>query len=525
MSKNALWKRKASVMLVLGSVGLIGSFLLFQESRAVELAPHLHLKASKNELLGSKEFPDGEVKYAYKTNKRIDGNPTDHALRKGQEKGLLVRGERVDQRTKHSRTFTTSDPNTFVTEIIAGEPQYYLDDNGMWWQADYATTTKEAFDAQTRQSPLSALFQQAFAETDTFYPDAAEVVSMDGRVRAPGVNWASVHGASTGDSASVSDTNDQCASSAWIGSGIDLYYINRGFFLFDTSTIDDAHSIHSATMSIYVDWKKTEDDDGNDFISIVTTTPAATTSLSTADFDQVGSTEQHDSGQRKDISSITLDQYVNWTLNATGLGNISKTGVTKFGTREGHDLLNDEYSHGGPNAENYIFCDFSDESGTATDPKLVVVHSAANADLDIRKSANQNITSSTALTADSELKVTLSPNKQYSIEGVVFASSSSATPDIKIGWNFPTDITSATLGYLAGDDANYRGSELLQTANSASQTIPLAANTPAIIKVSGSVVVGNSTSTLSFLFAQATSDANPTTVLKGSYLRAQEIVP
>jgi hypothetical protein len=131
---------------------------------------------------------------------------------------------------------------------------------------------------------------------------------------------------------------------------------------------------------------------------------------------------------------------------------------------------------------------------------------------------------STALTADSQLQLGLPPNKQYAIEGVVFASSSSATPDIKIGWNFPAGVT-VDLGYLAGDDTNYRGAELLRTANSASQTIPLAANTPAIVKISGTVVVGSSTSTLSFLFSQATSDANPTTVLRGSYLKAEEVVP
>ena len=56
-------------------------------------------------------------------------------------------------------------PNTFVTEIIAGEPQYYLDDNGVWWQAEYGTTTKEAFNAQTRPPLLSGLFQKAFILT------------------------------------------------------------------------------------------------------------------------------------------------------------------------------------------------------------------------------------------------------------------------------------------------------------------------------------------------------------------------
>ena len=232
MSKNVLRHRSGVVVLALGFAGIASTFLLFQESRALELPNHLRLKAAKNEILGSKEFPNGEVKYAYKTNKRIDGNASDAVLREGLANGANVLGENVGKRSKHSRTFNTNDPTTFVTEIIAGEPQYYRDANGNWWQADYATTTKEAFGAQTRPPLLSGLFNKVFADTSTFYPEDTEVTSMDGRVRSPGATWSNVHGSSTGDEALISQTNDQCASSAWISSGIDLYYINRGFFLF-----------------------------------------------------------------------------------------------------------------------------------------------------------------------------------------------------------------------------------------------------------------------------------------------------
>jgi hypothetical protein len=202
----------------------------------------------------------------------------------------------------------------------------------VWWQAEYGTTTKEAFDTQTRPPLLSGLFTKAFADTSTFYPDDSEVTSVDGRVRATGASWSAAHDATSGDQARTYDTNDNCISATKIDS---TYWINRGFFLFDTSAIDDGHTIDSATFSVYQTHIRNDDNDGEDFVSVVTTTPASNTDLVVGDVDQIGTTEQHDSGQRKDITSIFNDAYLHWTLNSTGLGNISKTGVTKFGLREG----------------------------------------------------------------------------------------------------------------------------------------------------------------------------------------------
>ena len=221
------------------------------------------------------------------------------------KKGDYWYREKDGQRTKHSRTFTTSDPNTFVTEIIAGEPQYYRDERGDWWQADYANDHQRGVRCADKAAAHFSAFPKSVCRHEYVLSRCcgSSLHGWEGESTRSQFG-ATVHAASTGDEALVSQTNDQCASSAWIGSGIDLYYINRGFFLFDTSAIDDGHSIDSATMSIYVDWKKTEDDDGNDFISVVATTPASTTSLSTADFDQVGSTEQHDQASEK-ISAVS----------------------------------------------------------------------------------------------------------------------------------------------------------------------------------------------------------------------------
>src|SRR3990167_11054355 len=53
--------------------------------------------------------------------------------------------EIVEKRTSNAKTFSTDKPNEFKLRIIAGDPQYYRDDNGRWWQADYATTTIQNF--------------------------------------------------------------------------------------------------------------------------------------------------------------------------------------------------------------------------------------------------------------------------------------------------------------------------------------------------------------------------------------------
>jgi len=53
-------------------------------------------------------------------------------------------------------------------------------------------------------------------------------------------------------------------------------------------------------------------------ITTLDSSPASDSAIGSEDFDQVGSTEQVDSGQRKDITSISTSAYLDFTLNATG---------------------------------------------------------------------------------------------------------------------------------------------------------------------------------------------------------------
>lgn len=213
--------------------------------------------------------------------------------------------------------------------------------------------------------------------TTTAYPDAhPESTSVDGRIQYfSSTTWATVRDAATGTSFDDSSATLDAPTSG-LGATSN-YFINRLFTLFDTSAIPDTDTISAGVVSLYINSRNNGDNDGEDFVSVVTSSPASNTALATTDFGSVGTTEQHDVGERKDMTSIGTATYTDWTLNATGIGNISKTGITKFAFREGHDLLNSPYAGAG-NTNNNLNVMAAEQTGTTYDPKLVVTHAAAS---------------------------------------------------------------------------------------------------------------------------------------------------
>lgn len=212
--------------------------------------------------------------------------------------------------------------------------------------------------------------------TSTFYPDAnVETTSVDGFVALAGQSsWSAARDAADGSAASDTATND---SVGYVRQGATTYACNRGFFLFDTSSIPDTDSISAATLSIYGLASDTIDaiNDASSYINVVSSSPASNTALTTADFDQFGTTVFSTS---IDITSWSTTGYNDFALNASGIANITKTGVSKFCSREGHDIDNvDPGGSGGlfSSAGGY----YADQAGTTNDPKLVVTHAAAAA--------------------------------------------------------------------------------------------------------------------------------------------------
>lgn len=209
--------------------------------------------------------------------------------------------------------------------------------------------------------------------TSTFYPDPdAESTSVDGYVWRNSVDesWSSIHDAANGTDASdagsatnmgirTSTTNNQWSR------------ISRAFTLFDTSSIPDTDSITSATL----DLNGADDNDNfSQSIAIVTVNPASNTSLSTSDFDNVGTTDQ---ATRMTVATWASGSHNVFNLNSTGLSNISKTSVTKFGQRLSADADNSAPTWAS-NTQGSAAAETADVAGTSVDPKLTVVHEPVN---------------------------------------------------------------------------------------------------------------------------------------------------
>lgn len=203
--------------------------------------------------------------------------------------------------------------------------------------------------------------------TLTAYPDPdVETVSVDGyvlNIQLLAVGWASVRSAATGTD--FADNGTSSFLSRCLNNDTE-YSIRRTFFLFDTSSLTAAANVSAAVLSIYVTAVSASSAYNT---RLVTTTPASNTALAIEDYDQVGST-----AQATDVASgsVTTSAYNDWTLNATGLSNVSKTSITKFGFR---DVEHDIDGTAPTSLQDFrITGRMADFADVTSDPKLVVTY-------------------------------------------------------------------------------------------------------------------------------------------------------
>ncbi len=247
----------------------------------------------------------------------------------------------------------------------------------------------------------------------TFYPSAG-----DGYVRKYTTTWSGAHDASSGSSAAYTSSGSYAAMTFYSGGA---FYIYRVFFPFNTSALPDNAQIASATLSVYPTAVSDNDNDGDDFISAVKGYEATSSSLATADYEDCGSDngqparakytpiqEGVDPAGRKDLTSVPTLQYLNFSLNATGTSWINKQGFSFFGLREGHDILNSAIQSTTSNIYSGMMVNYSEYSGTTTDPKLTVVYNVNNAVQNIAYTYDPagNITKITDSASTSAAKIT-----------------------------------------------------------------------------------------------------------------------
>ena len=140
------------------------------------------------------------------------------------------------------------------------------------------------------------------------------------------------------------------------------------YILFDTSSLSNG-TISSSVFSGY--YSNKINTLGSPDLHLASSTPASNTALIGADFQNVGRT----SFGSITYAAFTASQYNNITLNADGLANISKTGISKFSLQLSWDI-NNSFTGVWVSAESSFLAIISaDTAGTSQDPKLVVQYS------------------------------------------------------------------------------------------------------------------------------------------------------
>ena len=192
---------------------------------------------------------------------------------------------------------------------------------------------------------------------------------VDGHIINNGATYSTVRSAGTGTSTDYTDTR------IWVRTGFSasVYYVYRGFILFDTSSITSGATISAAVQSFVVGvGDHQETNGGHAAVHIVSSTPASNTALATSDFGNVGSTSFASIADASIVANNST--YNDLTLDANGRANVSKTGISKFAYRVSGDLNNNT-----PTGTNGGEIRSSNNSGTSTDPKLVVTYTTSTA--------------------------------------------------------------------------------------------------------------------------------------------------
>jgi len=194
-------------------------------------------------------------------------------------------------------------------------------------------------------------------------PDEATFYSsnLDGYLSLSGMwfDYSAAHAASPGQA--DSDNDRLPVGQELGGNGFGIF---RGAVFFDTSSLPDDTIITSATLSLYGRF----DGSTTDFQITVVGGSLLHEPLEGADYGYLRN--QTVSGGTFDTAGFSTSGYNNIPLNETGMGWISKTGITKFGLRSSREIAATE-----PGGAEFVYvCTREHTGGNEYWPKLVVTH-------------------------------------------------------------------------------------------------------------------------------------------------------
>jgi len=195
-------------------------------------------------------------------------------------------------------------------------------------------------------------------------PDEATFYSanLDGYLSEPSGQWfdySAAHAASPGQV--NSDDYRLPVGQELGGNG---YSIFRGAVFFDTSSLPDDSIITSATLSLYGQYNNST----TDFQITVVDGSLLHEPLEGADYGYLRN--QTVSGGTFDTAGFSTIGHNNIPLNETGMGWISKTGITKFGLRSSSEI-----AATAPDGAEFVYVYTREYTGgNQYWPKLVVTH-------------------------------------------------------------------------------------------------------------------------------------------------------
>lgn len=215
-------------------------------------------------------------------------------------------------------------------------------------------------------------FSFGFASFGPFYPSTGTPLG-NALLQYASTNdtWANIRDTATGTTASVPPNDDDWCRLASGSTSGKWSLMTRSVFTFDTSSIGSGATIDSAVLS---GWATTLATSFSQSIGVYSTTLANGHTAVTSDYDatKFGTTAYASTS----LGSLSTGSYSDFTLDASGRGQVNPASTTAFGIRLSGDASNTEPTWSS-SANARFFAYFADQTGTTNDPKLTGTYTAA----------------------------------------------------------------------------------------------------------------------------------------------------
>jgi len=150
-----------------------------------------------------------------------------------------------------------------------------------------------------------------------------------------------------------------------------FYTLSRGIMCFDTSSLGGTATVSAVMLSLWFVFGQNAL--GSPEAHISGATPASTSSLANSDYNQLGTTSFGNIA----YASLGSGAYNDFTLNSSGISNVNQSGVSSYGLQLSWDI-NNSFTGSWPGNFQQSLLEFyaADQTGTSSDPKLVVTYTS-----------------------------------------------------------------------------------------------------------------------------------------------------